>query len=161
VERAVDACRDVEGLDVEALAESIESDAVLKEYDNDTDETRKPNSHVLELTGDRPGIGRAREARDGRMRFVFPTIVIRTDQGEWTVPGWMPYEDYEQAMFDAGATPTERTGQRPSPIEAFGRWPTLAEVEFRFLCGANAELPPGTATTTWAGGSLHHRPAGG
>ncbi len=157
IERALDACRDIPGLDVEALADSIESDAVLKEYENDTDETRKPNSYVLELEGDRPGIGRAREAKDGRMRFVFPTIVVRSGDDESTVPGWMPYEDYERALFAAGAEPTERTGSHPTPAEAFDRWPTLAEHEFHFLCGPDASPPSGVARRSWNGGTLFVR----
>ncbi len=158
IERAVAACRDIDGLDVDALAAAMADDDVLKAYQDDTDETRSPNDYVLNLEGDRPGIGRAREAKDGRMRFVFPTIVVRGNGGEWTVPGWMPYEDYEQALLDGGAEATERTRSRPSAEEAFARWPTLADHEFRFLCGSEAELPAGIITTTWNGGVMHRRP---
>lgn len=163
-DRAIEACRDLagidgRGIDLEALAAAMESDEVLEAYRRDGDETRTPNRHVLELEGDRPGIGRARQAKDGRMRFVFPTIVVRSEGHESTVPGWMPYEAYEQALFDAGAQPTERTSSHPTPEEAFARWPTLAETEFEFLCGPDAQPPPDTITKTWNGGTLYLRPA--
>ncbi len=155
VDRAIGAGRGVEGLDVDALALAMASPEVLDGYRRDGEETRNPNRHVLELKGDRPGIGRAREAKDGRMRFVFPTIVVRSADGEWTVPGWMPYEAYEQALIDAGAVAGQQLAARPDPDEAFARWPTLAEAEFRFLCGTDAEIPAEVKTTTWAGGTIH------
>lgn len=182
VDRAIEACRSIEGLDrieggldVDLLAKTVESEAVVEAYRKDGEETRSPNRFVLELEGDRPGIGRAREARDGRMRFVFPTIVVRSSgrgsagsdrstegsadrDSERTVPGWMPYEDYERALFDAGATSTDRTASRPTPVEAFHRWPTLAEAELAFLCGPDAVPPPGIETRTWNGGTLFVRP---
>jgi predicted DsbA family dithiol-disulfide isomerase len=159
-QRAMEACANIRGLQAEALAAAADSTEVVEAYQRDIDETRSPNDHVLELEGDRPGIGRAREAKDGRMRFVFPTVVVRSSDdrpngGEITVPGWMPYDDYERAMFASGARPTERTRSRPTPAEAFERWPSLADHEFRFLCGPDATVPPTVRTTTSAGGTMH------
>ncbi len=156
-ERALEACQGLDEVGHEALAADMASSAVTDAYRNDGEETRQPNDYVLNLEGDRPGIGRAREARDGRMRFVFPTLVIGSETAETTVPGWMPYEDYERAMFAAGAAPTERTRSRPTPEEAFARWPSMAEYEFAFLCGNDAELPPGTKTHRWDGGTVYLR----
>ena len=160
-ERAIEACTNVPGLEAETLAAAVHAPAVEAAYQRDLDETRAPNRHVVELEGDRPGIGRAREAKDGRLRFVFPTIVVRPEgaepgsDDEVTVPGWMPYDDYERAMFAAGARPTERTRSRPTPAEAFRRWPSLADHELRFVCGPDATPPPEVETHTWPGGTLH------
>jgi predicted DsbA family dithiol-disulfide isomerase len=158
--RAIEACTNIPGLQAEALAAAVESPDVADGYQRDLDETRSPNDDVLKLEGDRPGIGRAREAKDGRMRFVFPTIVVRsstdsTIDAEVTVPGWMPYEDYERAMFATGARPTERTRSRPTPAEAFDRWPSLADRELRFLCGPDAAPPPGVTTQRGPGGTFY------
>ncbi|MGI9612037.1 MAG: DsbA family oxidoreductase [Acidimicrobiales bacterium] len=158
--RAIEACANIDGLHDEALAAAAHSDDVADAYQRDLDETRTPNDDVLRLEGERPGIGKAREAKDGRMRFVFPTVVVRsTDHRssplEVTVPGWMPYEDYERALFATGARPTDRTRSRPTPAEAFERWPSLADHELRFLCGADATPPPHVTTHTWAGGTIH------
>lgn len=158
VELAISACRDVVGLDHGALVEAIGSDAVEKAYDQDRDETRDPNDYVLHLEGDRPGIGRAKESKDGRMRFVFPTIIVRSEGGGTTVPGWMPYDDYEQALIAAGARPTARTGSHPTPDEALARWPTLAERELAVICGPDACPPPTAVTHTWNGGTMYLDP---
>ena len=160
LQRAIEACTNIEGLQGEALAAAAHSDEVAAAYRRDFDETRSPNDNVLELEGDRPGIGRAREAKDGRMRFVFPTVVVRsTDHRsapvEVTVPGWMPYEDYERALFATGARPTDRTRSRPTPDEAFDRWPSLTDHELRFLCGVDASPPSHVTTHTWAGGTIY------
>ena len=156
-QRALEACSGATEVNHEALAADMDSTTVAEAYAADGEETRNPNEYVLNLEGDRPGIGRARESRDGRMRFVFPTLVIGSDAGQSTVPGWMPYEDYERAMFLAGAAPTERTRSRPTPEEAFDRWPSMAAYEFAFLCGDEAEVPSGTRTHTWDGGTVYFR----
>lgn len=157
--RALEACQGVSGLDHERLCASIDEAATADSYEEDRNLTRTPNEFVLQLEGDRPGIGRAREAKDGRMRFVFPTIVVQSGDRDWTVPGWMPYEDYEGALFAAGARPTERTRSNPTPAEAFARWPSLAAAEFDFLCGANAKLPAEVTTTHWDGGTIYRTAA--
>ena len=162
-ERAVAACRHaLDDATLDELTRLAADDAIADAYAEDIDETRRPNDHVLHLEGDRPGIGRARQAQDGRMRFVFPTLLIRSAESEdggveSTVPGWMPYEDYERAMFAAGAVPSDRTRSRPTPAEAFARWPSLAEAELAFLCGEGAELPPDVETTSAPGGTFHRR----
>ena len=158
VDRVVSACAGVDGLDLAALEAVVGSPEIALAYDGDRDETRTPNDYVLTLEGDRPGIGRARQAKDGRMRFVFPTILVRVGDDELTVPGWMPYEDYERALFAAGAVPSERTRSNPSPEEALARWPSLAGHELSVICGPDATVPSGATTLRWDGGVLHARP---
>lgn len=153
-ERAVRAVQGIAGLDAEQLAAKLADDDTAAAYERDRDETRHPNDYVLNLEGDRPGIGRAREARDGRMRFVFPTLVMRSPQGEATVPGWMDYEAYEEALLSVGADADDRSVSRPTPAEALERWPSLAEAELAFLCGPDAEAPPDAMIHEWPGGKL-------
>ncbi len=162
-ERAIEACLGLAGLDVEALGDATNAEAVAEAYRQDYEETRTPNDHVLNLEGDRPGIGRARPAQDGRMRFVFPTVVVESSDQQAgpgtssTVPGWMPYEAYEQAMFEAGAKPTERTASRPDPAEAFARWPEMARHEFEFICGPEAEVPATVQVDDRPGGTIYRQ----
>lgn len=159
LERALAACDGVEGVDHAALVAAVGSGRIAAEYRADMDETRSPNRYVRELEGDRPGIGRAKEAFDGRLRYVFPTIIVRSSTApETTVPGWMPYEAYEEALVEHGAELTDRARSRPTPSEAFERWPTLTDAELRFLCGDDATPPPGCGDHTWDGGALHLRP---
>lgn len=153
-ETALRAVQGIAGLDPDRLKAVMAHPETAAAYGRDGDETRHPNDHVLQLEGDRPGIGRAREARDGRMRFVFPTLIIRSPRGEATVPGWMEYEAYEEAMYSVGAEADDRSRSRPTPAEAFARWPSLAEAELAFLCGPDAVAPAETLTHTWEGGTL-------
>lgn len=159
MERALHAVREANHIDLDILVANLAAAETAEAYERDLDETRHPNEHVLNLEGDRPGIGRAREARDGRMRFVFPTLVMRSSTGEATVPGWMDYQAYEDALFSVGAEADERTRSRPTPEEALGRWPTLAETELAFICGPDAEPPADTVVHRWAGGTLICAPA--
>lgn len=156
---AVHAVRGLDGLDSDALLPALADSDTTSAYERDRDETRHPNDFVLHLEGDRPGIGRARKARDGRMRFVFPTLVMRSSAGEATVPGWMDYEAYEEALFSLGAEADDRTRSRPTPEEALARWPSLAEAELSFLCGPEAEPPAGAVIHRWSGGTLICSPA--
>lgn len=155
-ERTGHAVRGVQGLDEARLAADVVGVEVASAYEADRERTRRPNREVLELDGDRPGIGRARATPDGRMRFVFPTLVFRGPGGEHTAPGWVPYEDYEEAFVAAGGSLADAR-RDPTPQEAFERWPTLAPIELAQLCGPDALVPEGVVTHRWAGGELHLR----
>ncbi len=156
IDRALAAVQGVAGLDHEALATAAASEKTAAAYLTDGEETRTPNDHVLNLESDRPGVGRAREARDGRMRFVFPTIVVRAIDGssERTVPGWMDYGDYEHALFDLGAVADDRATAHPTPAEALARWPSLAEAELAFLCGHRGAPPAEAVIDQRPGGTM-------
>ena len=66
-------------------------------YRADWEETRRPNHHVRTLQGDYVGIGRLMHS-EGHDRYAFPTLLMRGSGGEHTVPGWMPYSAYEDAL---------------------------------------------------------------
>lgn len=158
-DRALAAVRGAAGVDVDRLRAALGEAETAAAYQRDLDETRCPNDHVLTLEGDRPGIGRAKRAKDGRMRFVFPTLVMRSTRGERTVPGWMPYDAYEEALVELGAERDQRVCSRPTPAQALAHWPSLAAVELAFLCGPEAEAPPEAVRHTWPGGTIFRTPA--
>ena len=154
VERCLHAIRGLDGIGHEALAAAVDDPETAAAYEQDRDETRQPNDYVLTLDGDQPGIGRARPARDGRMRFVFPTLVMRSARGERTVPGWVDYAEYERALLELGAEADERATSRPTPEQALNLWPCLALHELRFLSGPDAAPPSDAVASDAPGGAV-------
>jgi len=156
-DRIMDAVRGVEGLDEERLRADLESDVVAKAFQEDWDETRRPNDYVINLEGDRPGIGRARES-EGHLRFVFPTVIFRGPGSEATVPGWCAYEEYVDALARAAPGSTSTMRPDPTPDEVFATWPTATARELEVLCGPHAAPPEGVVTYDWGEGSFFLTP---
>ena len=156
-DRIIDAVRGVDGLDEERFADELRSEVVEKSFREDWEETRRPNEHVMTLEGDTPGIGRAKQT-EGHWRFVFPTLIFRGSQGEDTVPGWCPYERYEQAMETVEPGSTSGRRANPTPDEVFANWPTASAKELEVLCGSGAEPPDGVVTYDWGDGSFFLTP---
>src|SRR5262249_29578667 len=117
----------------------------------DWEEARAPNAFVRDLQEEGEGSGRAKES-EGHTRYVFPTVIFRGSAGERTVPGWKPYERYEEALaaVAGGARPDPRPA--PTPAEAFATWGALAATELEVLCGARAVLPPDIVAYDRGGG---------
>jgi predicted DsbA family dithiol-disulfide isomerase len=155
--RILEAVRGVQGLDVERFAAELTTDLTEKSFREDWEETRRPNEYVMTLDGDRPGIGRAKNT-EGHWRFVFPTLIFRTPDGEATVPGWCPYDEYEQAMEKVAAGSTEDRRPDPTPDEFFTEWPTASEKELATLCGSSAPTPDGVVAYDWGEGSFFLTP---
>lgn len=154
-ERCIRAVAGLAGLDEARFATDLESEQVAAGYQADFEETRRPNDYVRRLTGDRLGIGDAKEARDGRLRFAFPTVVFHGSGGEHTVPGWMPYEAYVEAMEAAEPGSTAQPRPMPTVDQALGEWELLTSAELSYLCGPGAAVPDRWATHTWPGGTIH------
>jgi predicted DsbA family dithiol-disulfide isomerase len=152
-ERILHAVRGVEGLDIERFTRELESDVVAKAFQEDWEETRRPNDYVINLEGDRPGIGRARET-EGHLRYVFPTVIFRGPEGEVTVPGWCAFEDYVEAIQTVAPGATDDPHIDPTPEEVFATWPTATAKELETLCGPRAVPPPGVVTYDWGEGSF-------
>jgi predicted DsbA family dithiol-disulfide isomerase len=152
-ERIMDAVRGVDGLDEARLRADISTDVVAKAFHEDWEETRRPNEYVVNLEGDRPGIGRARET-EGHLRFVFPTVIFRGPDGEATVPGWCPYEEYVEAVERVSPGATSDPHIDPTPDEVFATWPTATAKELEVLCGTKAAPPSGVLTYYWGDGSF-------
>ena len=103
----------------------------------DWEEARAPNAYVLSLEEDGEGSGRAKES-EGHRRYVFPTVIFRGPEGERTVPGWKPYERYEEALVAVAAGPLRDPRPAPTPMEAFATWAALAATELEVVCGPGA-----------------------
>jgi predicted DsbA family dithiol-disulfide isomerase len=157
-DRIVAACNGVEGLDMERFAVDIDTDLAEKAFREDFDETRRPNSYVLNLEGDRPGIGKAKQTDDGHWRFVFPTVLFRSADKEETVPGWCDYDDYELALEDVAPGATDERPSNPTPEVYFDQWPTATERELAFVCGPDASPPKGTVSYDWGEGTFYLTP---
>jgi protein-disulfide isomerase-like protein with CxxC motif len=142
---------DLPGLDLDQFAADLDGRKAAVGYDADWAETRKPNDHVRNLTGDRPGIGDLKHS-EGHDRYAFPTFIFKGPGGEHTVPGWMDYTDYEAAMESASPGSTSAPRPDPTPDEGFSRWPLLTPIEFETLCGPDATVPAGVVTYDWGDG---------
>ncbi len=143
----------LEGLDVDRWLAELESEDVAAAYGADWEETRRPNDHVRNLAGERPGIGSVKHS-EGHDRYAFPTLVMRGPGGEHTVPGWMPYDAYVAAL--EAALPGSTADPRPDPTanEALDRWEMLTEKELETLCGDDAmqQLPASSVGHFWGTG---------
>lgn len=153
-ERIRDAVRGVEGLDEDRLLRDLDSEVAEKAFREDWEETRRPNDHVMHLEGDRPGIGSAKHT-EGHWRYVFPTLIFRGSDGEATVPGWCPYEDYEEAMETARRGSTRDARPNPSPEEVLATWPTASAKELEVLCNPGARAPAGVVAHDWGEGVFY------
>jgi protein-disulfide isomerase-like protein with CxxC motif len=144
----------VAGLDLDQWRGDVASAEVDAAYRQDWEETRRPNDFVRSLDGDRPGIGSMKHS-EGHDRYAFPTLVFAGAGGETTVPGWMPFDAYVDAMEVAVPGSTTDARSDPTPREAFERWPLLTAKELEVLCGADATLPDGVVTHEWGDGVVH------
>lgn len=156
-ERIIDACKGIPGLDSKRFRDDLTSDVVTKAFREDWEETRRPNDYVMTLEGDRPGIGRAKHT-EGHWRFVFPTVIFRSQDGEATVPGWCPYEEYEAAMKAVAPGSTRTARSHLTTDEYFVAWPTATEKELAAVCGEGAKPPDGIVSFYWGEGRFFLTP---
>lgn len=150
-ERVLAGLDGVDGLDLGKLTADLGTPDVEEAFQRDWEETRRPNEYVMNLEGDRPGIGRAK-CTEGHWRFVFPTVIFSGPGGEATVPGWEPWEAYEAAMEVALPGSTVDPRPDPTPDQYFDQWATACDTELAFLCGPGAEPPAGIVTHNWGEG---------
>ncbi len=150
-ERILDVAVTVDGLDTAAFAQDLRSEQAEAAYELDWAETRKPNDHVRHLTGDRPGIGSMK--KDGDFdRYAFPTLIIRGDGVETTLPGWMPTEEYEAAVLAAGAD-SGAARSLPDARTALSHYGVLAPAEFEELT-SSPEPPDDAVAYDWGAGEV-------
>ena len=85
-------------------------------------------------------------------RYAFPTLIIRGDGVETTLPGWLPMEDYEAAVLAAGAN---CGAARPLPDAgtALSHYGVLAPPELEALTGS-AEPPDDAIAYDWGAGEV-------
>ena len=153
-ERILAALRGVPELDLDRLDVDLHSEVAEKSFQEDWDETRRPNQYVLTLEGDWPGIGRAKQT-EGHWRFVFPTLIFRGPDHETTVPGWCAYDDYECAMEMVAPGSTDERRADPSPDDVFDTWATATTKELEVLCGPGAAPPAHVVSHDWGEGAFY------
>lgn len=153
VEAMAEALTGVAGLDLARWRSDVVSDDVAAAYQRDWSETRDPKDDVRSLTGDRPGIGTMKHS-EGHDRYAFPTLVFDGPGGRTTVPGWMPYDAYVEAMEVAVPGSTADARPDPTPTEAFERWPLLTQQELDVVCGPGATVPDGVVRHSWGDGDV-------
>lgn len=158
VEAMAGALAGVAGLDLDRWRADVASAEVADAYRADWQETRSPNDHVRELTGDWAGIGSMKHS-EGHDRYAFPTLVFDGVGGQATVPGWMPYDAYVDGMETAVPGSTADSRPDPEPAEAFQRWPMLTARELDVLCGPAAAVPDGIVHHDWGAGVVYLTPA--
>jgi hypothetical protein len=159
-ERCRHATRNLPGLGEGLARKATASTTTRTRFDADFEETRNPNEFVRALTGERMGIGNAKKARHGRQRYAIPTLLFRGAGGEHTVPGWMPYQAYEDAMNAAVPGSTRDPRPDPTPDDAFAEWPSLTAAELTFLCRDTlGNVPNGVVLHRWPGGTIYYTAA--
>ncbi len=147
----------VPGLDMGAWLQALAQPASEAAYRADWEETRRPNHHVRTLQGDYVGIGRLMHS-EGHDRYAFPTLLMRGSGGEHTVPGWMPYSAYEDALEAAVPGSTADPRADPTVAEAFAQWGVLTENEMALICGvrgAGVALPVEVVAHFWGAGLVY------
>ncbi len=146
----------VPGLDIAQWRAALADPASEVAYRADWEETRQPNDHVRNLTGEQVGIG-AMKQTDGRDRYAFPTLIMTGPAGSFTVPGWMPCGAYAEALESASPGSTSDPRPDPTVAEAFEQWGVLTERELTILCGADAVtcLPDDIVAHVWGCGAVY------
>jgi hypothetical protein len=130
----------VAGLRLEVLAEDLDSELTATRLRADYRETRAPGLAIRFLEEIGEGYGGARECPDG-WRYSVPTVLIAGPRGETIVPGWKPYETYEDSLRSVAAEPLNARPD-PTPSEALHHFGSLSAGELEMLCGIGSEPPP-------------------
>jgi predicted DsbA family dithiol-disulfide isomerase len=88
----------VPGLDLGALLDAAEAPETFDAIEVDFEETRAPVPFVIDLQARGPHAGAARDDGHGRLRYGFPTLLLRSPLGERIVPGWRELSEYQEAF---------------------------------------------------------------
>ncbi len=90
----------IPGLDLAALLDAADAPEILEAIEADFEQTRAPDPYVVGLQGPGPHPGGARDDGTGRLRYGFPTLLLRGPSGHGIVPGWRELSEY-RAAFEA------------------------------------------------------------
>lgn len=128
-ERLADALAGTAGLDLDRLLRDVDDPGVVASVQADWEETRRPHPAVIDRTGPGPNPGAAKP--DGeRLRYGFPTLILRGPAGEEVVSGWNGADALGRAAEAVGAERSEA----PTPLdpdEALERYRTLTVADLR------------------------------
>ena len=146
----------ITGLDVPRWLADMKTPGVETAYQADWEECRSPNAYVRAYHGDHVMAGNMRHD-NGRDRYDYPTVIFKGPGGEHTVPGWLPFEAYVEALEAAlpGATANPRPD--PTPAEAFAEWGVMTARELAVICGEDAKPPAEIVTYDWGDGVAYFR----
>ncbi|MCW3065524.1 MAG: hypothetical protein JWN32_2696 [Solirubrobacterales bacterium] len=139
-DRIAEALAGVPGLDLDRLLADRAGGAVARSLAVDWDETRRPRPEVHGLTGPGPHPGAA--TRHGnRLRYSFPTLILRGPAGDRVVPGWRPPATH-RAAIEAVAPDLAFVDERPlDGGVALERYRSLSARDLELLSGS-PEAPP-------------------
>jgi predicted DsbA family dithiol-disulfide isomerase len=138
-ETIAEAVDGITGLDVRVLLADLRSEEVRQALATDWDETRNPVAAVIGLNEPMPHPGAA--APDGdRIRYRFPTLLVRGPAGTEAVPGWRPLTSYLAAVRRVAPGVTIGDGTLGSADDAALLYESLTAVELEALTGSG-ELP--------------------
>lgn len=143
----------VPGLDIDAYVSAFEDPEILVAFQEDWEETRRPNAAARNVDDDHPGNGRVR-ADGNRFRYGFPTLVFRSGEAEETVAGWQPWEAYEAALEAVSPGISADAAPDPTTDQVIARWGTATDLELLTLCGPRSSDPSNVIRHDWGGGSL-------
>lgn len=130
--RIAQALAGLDELDLDALLGALDEPAVVAAVAADHAETRNPHPAVIGRTGPGPNPGAARP--DGnRLRYGFPTLLVRGAGGEHVLSGWLGTDELETAVVAAGAQPS--AAEPLDPDAALERYVTLTDRELDRLSG--------------------------
>lgn len=128
------------GLNMEQLLADCETDEVKEAYLADWEETRRPNDYVRDLAKtDADHLAGPMMKSEGHERYNLPTFVFIGPEGEKTVPGYRPYEEYEAALESVSPGIVAKARAKPTLDEAKAKWSTLTSKEIAVICGLESD----------------------
>jgi hypothetical protein len=139
------------GLDLAALLDAADSSVTIEAIEADFEEARAPDPYVIGLEGPSPHAGAARDDGYGRLRYGFPTLVLRGPAGQRIVAGWRELSEYQEA-FEAADPALGRLPDRDlDAVEALALHRSLSVSDLELAAG-EGRAPRGavwveTATT--------------
>jgi protein-disulfide isomerase-like protein with CxxC motif len=117
------ALRSVPGIDADAIADRIDHDEVVAEYERQLAEARSASGTPAEAQG-------KTATSDGRVRFTAPSVVFRVDGRSLVAGGWQPLLAYDVVLANLDSS-LDRVPPPDSPlplVEFFDGGLTTAEV---------------------------------
>lgn len=153
VDQAALALDGLADLDIDKLLEDAKTEAVINAYLADWQETRAPNDYVRELDEQKlDHLQGGMMTSEGHERYNLPTFIFKGPKGEKTVPGYRPFQEYEDALEEVAPGFTANKKQSPSLEEATRHWSTLTAQEEKLICDGSSDS---TNATRFAAGGSH------
>jgi len=152
LDQAALALAGLDDLDIEKLLQDANTEAVQSAYLADWQETRAPNDYVRSLAEqDLDHLQGGMMTSEGHERYNLPTFIFKGPAGEKTVPGYRPFQEYEDALEEVAPGFTANKKPKPTIEEALSHWSTLTAQEEKLICDGSSDTI--NATRFPAGGS--------